>query len=81
MLDVRLATNATSECSAEPGVNLIHGLGVSYGYDQGIGPGTAMRFYLFDRGPDMLAIEIDDVSGGRHLDEFASVLKTVHFAR
>jgi hypothetical protein len=81
VLDVRLSANAKPECSSQPGVNLIHGLGVSYGYDQGIGPGTAMRFYLFDRGKDVLAIEIDDVSGGGRLDEFAAILKTLQFAR
>jgi hypothetical protein len=80
VLDVRLAANATVECFNEPAVNLLHGLGRSYGYDQGIGAGSAYRIYLFDRGTEVLAIEIDDVSGGTRLDEFAAVLDTLQFA-
>jgi len=33
--------------------------------------GGSSWVYLFDRGKDVLAIEIDDVSGGGRLDEFA----------
>jgi hypothetical protein len=79
VVDVRLAENATGECSPEPGVALIHGVGISYGYDQGIGPGSAMRFYMFDRGDDVLCIEIDDISGGSHIEEWSAVVETVRF--
>jgi hypothetical protein len=78
-LDVRLAENAPSECLPIPGVLLVHGLPPSNGYDQAILAGTAMRFYFFDHGEDVLMIEIDDVSGGDRLDEFAAVVNTVSF--
>ena len=80
VLDVRLSDNATVECFPRPGVFLVHGLGASDGYDQGIGPGVAMRFYFFDHGDDVLMIEIDDVSGGDRLDEFTTVVNTVRFS-
>jgi hypothetical protein len=80
VLDIRLADGAPPECSdTVPGVALIHGLGPTDGYDQGIGAGSAMRFYFFDYKGAVMAIEIDDVSGGQHLDDFASILKTLTF--
>jgi hypothetical protein len=79
VLDVRLADNALVECLPLPGVFLVHGLPPSDGYDQLILAGTAMRFYFFDHGDDVLMIEIDDVSGGDRLDEFSAVLDTVSF--
>jgi hypothetical protein len=79
-LDVRLAPNAPIECFPVPAVNLVHGLPPSDGYDQAILAGTAMRFYFFDHGRDVLMIEIDDVSGGARLSEFAAVLDTVVFS-
>jgi hypothetical protein len=80
VIDVRLANDAEVECFDFPAVMLVHGLGPSDGYDQGVGAGTAMRFYFFDRGDDVLMIEIDDVSNGDHLDAFSAVLATVRFA-
>jgi hypothetical protein len=79
VIDVRLADGATPECFATPAVFLVHGIEQSEGYDQGIGPGVAMRFYFFDNGSDVLMIELDDVSGGDRLDEFSAVVRTVHF--
>jgi hypothetical protein len=58
-------------------VLLVHGLPPSDGYDQAILAGTAMRFYFFDHGDNVLMIEIDDVSGGGRLDQFAAVVNTV----
>jgi hypothetical protein len=78
-VDVRLADNAPIECFPVPAVLLVHGLPPSTGYDQAILAGTAMRFYFFDRREDVLMIEIDDVSGGDRLDEFAAVVNTVRF--
>jgi hypothetical protein len=80
VLDVRLADDAPVECFPVPAVLLVHGIGASEGYDQAILAGTAMRFYLFDHGKDVLMIEIDDVSGGSNLDNFAAVLETVQFS-
>jgi hypothetical protein len=78
-VDVRLADNAPIECLPVPGVLLVHGLPPSDGYDQAILAGTAMRFYFFDHGANVLMIEIDDVSGGDRLDQFAAVVNTVSF--
>jgi hypothetical protein len=79
-VDVRLADNAPIECFPLPAVLLVHGLPPSDGYDQAILAGTAMRFYFFDRGENVLMIEIDDVSGGDRLDEFTTVVNTVRFS-
>jgi hypothetical protein len=79
-VDVRLADNAPIECFPIPAVLLVHGLAPSDGYDQAILAGTAMRFYFFDHGANVLMIEIDDVSGGDRLDQFAAVVNTVQFA-
>jgi hypothetical protein len=79
MIDVRLAPNAPPECFPFPAVMLVHGLPPSE-YDQGIGPGVVMRFYFLDRGPDVLMVEIDDVSGGDRLEELSAVVDTVRLA-
>jgi hypothetical protein len=79
VLDVRLADNAPVECFPVPAVNLVHGVGASEGYDQAILAGTAMRFYLFDHGDDVLMIEIDDVSGGDRLNQYSAVVDTARF--
>jgi len=78
-IDIRLAANAPIECLPVPAVLLVHGLPPSDGYDQAILAGTAMRFYFFDHGDNVLMIEIDDVSGGGRLDQFAAVVNTVSF--
>ena len=79
VLDVRLAKNAPAECFPEPAVMLVHGITASEGYDQAIGAGMAMRFYLFDHLHDVLMVEVDDVSGGERLDEFSAVVDSVRF--
>jgi len=76
VIDVRMAADAPPECFPFPAVMLIHGLPPS-DYDQGIGSGTAMRFYFLDRGAELLMIELDDVSGGGRLDELSAIVDTV----
>jgi hypothetical protein len=53
------------------------------GLEHGVGPGVAMRLYLLTHHDPILggtlAIEIDDISGGRHLDAYSSVVNGFRF--
>jgi hypothetical protein len=51
----------------------------SQSVEDGIVAGTVMRIYLLDRGEDVVAIEIADVSDGERLDEFSAVATSVRF--
>ena len=41
---------------------------------------VAMRLYLLDHAGGVLAVEIDDVSGGPHLDAYSQMVSTFQFA-
>jgi hypothetical protein len=78
VLDLRLAKDAHSKL-----VCLIVGVPPS-GLEHGVGPGLAMRLYLLANHDPIVggtvAIEIDDVSGGGHLDKYSAVVKKFRFA-
>ena len=77
VLDLSLAQG-----SHKHGACLIEGLTPS-SLDQGPGQGVEMRLYLLALHDPIfggtLLIEIDDVSGGGHLDKYSSVVKDFHF--
>jgi hypothetical protein len=54
------------------------------GLEHGVGQGLTMRLYLLAQHdplfPGTLAIEIDDVSGGGHLEDYSAVVKNFRFA-
>lgn len=64
-------------------VCLIVGVSPS-GLEHGLGQGLTMRLYLLAQHDPLfggtLAIEIDDVSGGGHLDSYSAVVKNFRFA-
>lgn len=79
MIDVRLAPGAPVECLPVPAVLLLHGLSASKGYDEAITAGPVMRFYLLDRGDDVVTIEVVDNSGGDRIEEYDAVAKSAEF--
>ena len=40
---------------------------------------TAIRFYLLDNGLDVLAIEVDDISGGKRLAAYDAMVHALRF--
>ena len=62
-----------------PVVLLIVGVPPS-GLTHGLIPGLALRLYLLRHDNITLAIEVDDVSGGTHLTNYAAVVKQIRFA-
>jgi hypothetical protein len=83
VLDLRMANHWTKTCSyshGEPNVPLLLGTGFS-GLEHGITPVGATRLYLLDNSlGGVLAIEVFDVSGGDHLDEYSDTVRTMLFA-
>jgi hypothetical protein len=80
-LDIKLAPTWTKACidpNGGPGANLITGLPPS-SLDHGIGGPLQMRLYLLSHDSDVVAIELDDVSGGAHLDTLDETVQSVRF--
>lgn len=80
VLDVSLAKTWKTDCigAGFPNANLIYGLDPS-AFEHGLFGDLVIRLYLLDRGTDVLAIEVDDVSGGGHLDSYDPVVESMHF--
>lgn len=82
VLDIRM-TKGWKGCrpcpTCAPGVQLIIGVGPS-SLEHGMFPGLTIRLYLLDYAGGALAIEIDDVSGGSHLDAYSELINTFQFA-
>jgi hypothetical protein len=81
VLDIRLADDWTQTCPYSGGnsvMPLIRGVPPS-DLDHPIGPGVVVRLYLLDRSGSTLAIELDDLSGGTHLDGYSAVVDELHF--
>lgn len=82
VLSIALANGWTTDCpysGGQPTVQLITGLPPS-GLDHGMNPGQAMRLYLLDYGAGTLAIEVTDMSGGKHLAGYVPVVSALKFA-
>ena len=80
-IDITLAKNWSKSCSysgGQPTVQLITGVSPS-GLDHGMNRGLAMRLSLLDFEGGALAIEVDDVSGGSHLDGYDAVVSGLKF--
>ncbi len=60
-------------------VPVIIGTGTSQ-FEHALAGVGAMRLYVLDRAGGVLAIEIDDVSGGSHLDAYSQMVSTFQFA-
>ncbi|MEO8899658.1 MAG: hypothetical protein ABI352_09830 [Candidatus Dormibacter sp.] len=62
-----------------PFVPVIVGTG-STQLEHAVGSSGVMRLYLLDHAGGALAIEIDDVSGGAHLDTYSWTVSAFQFA-
>jgi hypothetical protein len=86
VMDIGMAAGWTGTCfySPEPVVQLIAGAPPSE-FEHPIIEGLTMRVYLLDldyelrRLESTLAIEVDDVSGGAHLDGYSKIVETFSF--
>jgi len=82
VLDLSMAKGWKKTCSWSgdtPVVLLIVGVPPS-GLTHGLIPGLALRLYLLRHDNATLAIEVDDVSGGKHLTNYAAVVKQIRLA-
>jgi hypothetical protein len=61
-----------------PSVTLLVGVPPS-DFDHGIASPFAVRMYLLDSPNGVLAIEIDDITGGKHLATYDGVVKSMRF--
>jgi hypothetical protein len=82
ILDIRLADGWTKTCfylGGNPVVPLVRGVGDSSGLDNPIGSTMPTRVYLLDLPDSTLAIELTDISGGKHLDAYSAIVNQLHF--
>jgi hypothetical protein len=82
VLDIRMKKGWTKTCPyshGRPTVPLIHGVHFARGLDHNMDPGTAIRLYLLKELNRALAIEIDDLSGGKHLATYSQVVEAMTF--
>ncbi len=80
VLDIRLAKSWKKSCfpTGGPSAFLITGLPPSE-FDHGIGGDLAIRLYLLDGAASVVGIEVDDLSGGAHLDQYAPIIEGFRF--
>lgn len=82
VLDIRMKKGWTKTCPyshGRPTVPLIHGVHFARGLDHNMDPGTAIRLYLLKELNRALAIEVDDLSGGKHLATYSQVAEAMTF--
>ncbi len=80
-IDIMLAKGAGLHCPgyAPPYFPILFGVSPS-GLDHGMIPGLRWRLYLLAFGGGTLAIEVNDLAHGRHLAEYAALVKHLRFA-
>jgi hypothetical protein len=61
-----------------PNVALLLGVPPS-DFESAILATTVIRFYLLDNGSDVIAIEVDDVSGGARLAGYDAMVRALRF--
>lgn len=82
VLDITLAPGWTKACpysNGQPVVPVIVGVGSS-SLDHAITGTTKTRLYLLNSGTATLVIEVDDVSGGGHLQTYSNLVEAMQFA-
>ncbi len=81
VVDLKMTASWPKACRAggTPFVPVIIGTGASQ-LEHALTGAGAMRLYLLDHAGGALAVEIDDVSGGPHLDAYSQMVSTFHFA-
>lgn len=82
VLDIRLAKGwKETPCGGDmKGATVIVGVAPSE-FEHGMIPGLAMRLYLLDHAGAVLGVEVDDVSGGSHLDQYSKLIGSFAFAQ
>ena len=60
-------------------VPLLVGVHFAHGLDHNVGPGLAIRLHLLKELNRALAIEVDDLSGGKHLAAYSEVAEAMTF--
>jgi hypothetical protein len=79
VLDINMKKGWTkAACPGGANVAVLAGVSPS-DFDHPVGGATTMRLYLFDTANGVLAIEVDDVSGGKHLHGYDAVVKSMRF--
>jgi hypothetical protein len=80
VFDLTIPVSYSTVCAflEAPGALLIHGVPPS-SFDHGMFPGLTMRLYLLEHAGGTLAIEVDDVSGGMHLDAYSAIVNRIRF--
>jgi hypothetical protein len=81
VLDISLSTSWTTPCpysNGAPTVPLIVGL-TNTDLDEGMGAGASYRVYLLGLNGGTLAIVVQDVTGGSHFAQYATIVKTFQF--
>lgn len=81
VFDIRLARSWKTGCidpGGPPNANLMSGLPPS-DFDHGLGGTLVIRLYLLGHGSDVLAIEVDNLSGGGGLNGYDVVVKSLRF--
>jgi hypothetical protein len=82
VMDVELAKDWTKPCPFSDGAPfglLIVGVPPS-ALGHGVFPGMTIRLYLLDTGSQTLAVEVDDLSAGKHLAKYTPVVEGLRFA-
>jgi hypothetical protein len=80
-IDVVLAKGSGLHCPgyAPPYFPILYGLSPS-GLDHGVIPGLTWRLYLLRFRSGTLAIEVNDLAHGRHLAEYAALVRKLKFS-
>lgn len=79
VLDVNMKKGWTkAACPGGANVAVLTGVSPSE-FDHPVGGATTMRLYLFDTANGVLAIEVDDITGGKHLHGYDIVVKSMRF--
>ena len=79
--DITLAKVWKKTCpwsSGNPVVPLLMGIKNS-NFSHAVGPHYAVRLYLMPAGPDVMAIEVDDATGGQHFNWSTNVINSFRF--
>jgi hypothetical protein len=77
MIDIKLAKGWTKgACTGGPDVPLLVGVAPS-DFANTVLPGVAIRLYLLDDAGRTISVEVDDVSGGGHINQYDGFVRSL----